>query len=98
MEVIDYFDTERKQHWLEELSRCDWGAGIFLRDLLAEDKLQKFVGNVKVLMLVEGDELISFCTYADKDDIQPTDLRPWMGWVYTYPERRGRHYVGLLFY
>ena len=31
-----------------------------------------------------------------KDDIQPTDLSPWMGFVYTFPERRGHHYAGLL--
>ena len=48
-------------------------------------------------MLVKGDELVSFCTYAEKDDIQPTELKPWMGWVYTFPQRRGHHYVEKLF-
>ena len=48
-------------------------------------------------MLVDGDELISFCTFAEKDDIQPTDLTPWVGFVYTFPEHRGHRYVGLLF-
>lgn len=33
----------------------------------------------KVLMLVNRDELISFCTYAELDDIQPTELTPWIG-------------------
>ena len=47
-------------------------------------------------MLTDGNELISFCTYAEKDDIQPTELTPWMGFVYTFPEHRGHHYVGLL--
>ena len=47
-------------------------------------------------MLTDGDELISFCTYAEKDDIQPTEFTPWMGFVYTFPEHRGHHYVGLL--
>lgn len=28
-----------------------------------------------VLLLVDGDKLISFCTFAEKDDIQPTDLK-----------------------
>ena len=49
-----------------------------------------------MLLLTDGDELISFCTYAEKDDIQPTDLTPWMGFVYTFPEHRGHRYVGLL--
>ena len=52
--------------------------------------------NSKVLLLTDGDELISFCTYAEKDDIQPTELTPWMGFVYTFPEHRGHHYVALL--
>ena len=50
-----------------------------------------------MLLLTDGDELISFCTYAQKDDIQPTELTPWMGFVYTFPDHRGHRYVGLLF-
>ena len=30
------------------------------------------------------------------DDIQPTDLTPWIGFVYTYPKYRGHRYFGLL--
>ena len=98
MKVINYFESDKQEHWLEEIGKCDWGAGQFLHDLLKQGKLQEYVGNnVRVLMLVEGDELISFCTYAEKDDIQPTDLKPWMGWVYTFPQRRGHYYVGMLF-
>ena len=40
--------------------------------------------------------MISFCTYAEKDDIQPTELTPWMGFVYTFPAHRGHRYVGKL--
>ena len=47
-------------------------------------------------MLTEGQELVSFCTLAEKDDIQPTDLTPWIGWVYTFPEYRGNRYSGEL--
>ena len=50
----------------------------------------------KVLLLTEDSKLISFCTYAGKDDIQPTELSPWVGFVYTFPEYRGHRYVGLL--
>ena len=49
------------------------------------------------MLLVDGDELISFCTLAEKDDIQPTELIPWMGFVYTFPEYRGHRYIGKLF-
>ena len=43
-------------------------------------------------MLVHEGELISYCTLADKDDIQPTELTPWIGWVYTFPPYRGHRY------
>ena len=47
-------------------------------------------------MLVNGDRLVSFCTFAPFDDIQPTEFTPWIGFVYTFPEYRGHHYVGQL--
>ena len=49
-----------------------------------------------VPMLVDGDRLIAFCTFAPKDDIQPTDLFPWIGFVYTFPAYRGHRYAGML--
>ena len=50
-----------------------------------------------VLPIIENHDLISFCTYARLDNIQPTDLTPWMGYIYTFPEHRGHHYLGYLF-
>lgn len=98
MNVINYFSSERQEHWLAEIGKCDWGAGQFLYKLLRNGELQEFIGeNARVLLLVEGDELISFCTYAEKDDIQPTELKPWIGFVYTFPQRRGQRCVGHLF-
>ncbi len=98
MQVINYYESNRQAHWLEEIKRCDWGAGAFLADLISKGTFFDAVGaESKVLLLTEGDELISFCTYAEKDDIQPTELSPWMGFVYTFPEHRGHHYVGKLF-
>lgn len=97
MRVIDYFDSDRKEHWLNEIKRSDWGAAGFLYDLLSKGTFHELTGsNSRVLLLTDGDELISFCTYAEKDDIQPTDLTPWMGFVYTFQKYRGHHYVGLL--
>lgn len=98
MQVIDYFNCDRPDHWLSQIKKSDWSAGQYLYELLKENKLKNLVGeNARVLMLIEGNELISFCTYAEKDDIQPTELTPWMGFVYTFPEYRGHHYVGCLF-
>lgn len=98
MEIIDYFNCHRQEHWLRQIEKSDWSAGKFLYELLSENKFKDAVGeNSTVLMLTDGEKLVSFCTYAEKDDIQPTDLGPWMGFVYTFPEYRGNRCVGELF-
>lgn len=98
MQVIDFFSCDRPEYWLGQIGKTDWGAGKYLYKLLRENKFEDVLGkNSKVLMLTNENELISFCTYAEKDDIQPTELTPWMGFVYTFPEYRGHHYVGYLF-
>lgn len=97
MKVIEYFSTDNKEYWLSKIKESDWGAGQFLYDLLKNHKLKLYVGeNTKVLLLVDGENLVSFCTFADKDDIQPTELTPWIGWVYTFPNYRGNRYIGKL--
>lgn len=97
MEIIEFFSTDNKEYWLSKMKECDWGAGQYLEKLLREGKLKQLVGeSTKVLMLVDGDKLVSFCTFAEKDDIQPTDLTPWIGWVYTFPDYRGKRYAGKL--
>ena len=52
--------------------------------------------STKVLMLVEGKTLISFCTLAEQDDVRDASLTPWIGFVYTFPEFRGHRYLGKL--
>lgn len=98
MQVIDYFNCDRSEYWLEQIKKSDWDAGQYLYSLLRENKFKNAVGeNSKVLMLINGDELVSFCTYSEKDDIQPTELTPWIGFVYTFPKYRGNRYIGQLF-
>lgn len=98
MQVIDYFNCDRPEYWLSQIKKSDWSAGQYLYELLSENKFKSLAGeNSKVLMLTKGDELISFCTYAEKDDIQPTSLTPWMGFVYTFPAYRGRRHIEHLF-
>ncbi|MCM1038667.1 MAG: GNAT family N-acetyltransferase [Roseburia sp.] len=97
MQVIDYENCGRPEYWLEQIKKSDWSAGQFLYELLSEKQFKKAVGETsRVMMLVNGDELVSFCTYAEKDDIQPTELTPWIGFVYTFPQYRGHHYAGRL--
>lgn len=99
MEIIEYFSSENKEHWLSEIAKSDWSAGHFLHKLLETGKLKETVGeNAEVLLLTEGENLVSFCTFADLDDIQPTELTPWVGFVYTFPAYRGNRHAGKLLY
>lgn len=97
MNVIDYFAISNKEYWLSKITESDWGAAQYLAYLLKENKFLELVGdNSRVLMLIDGNNLVSFCTLAEKDDVQPTDLTPWIGWIYTFPEYRGNHAAGTL--
>lgn len=71
--ILEYFTCENKEHWLCEIQKSDWGAGQYLYSLLKENKLKALVGaTTLVLMLADGDKLVSFCTLAPLDDVQPT--------------------------
>ena len=99
MKIIEYFTSDNQEHWLKEIRKSDWGAGQYLYTLLKEGKLKKLVGRTALVpMLIEEEtqKLVSFCTFAPLDDIQPTALSPWIGFVYTFPEYRGHHYIGRL--
>lgn len=97
MRVIEYFTSENKAHWLAEIGKCDWGAGQYLYSLLRDGKLKDTIGQTTlVLMLTEGDRLLAFCTLSPLDDVQPSELSPWIGFVYTFPEHRGQGLFGRL--
>ncbi len=97
VEMKEYFSVENKEYWLEQIKASDWGAGQFLYKLLRDNRLKEMCGEeTVVLMLVENEKLIGFCTLAQKDDIQPTNLAPWVGFVYTFPEYRGHRFSGKL--
>lgn len=36
MQVVNYFESNRQEHWLEEIKRSDWSAGAFLSDLISK--------------------------------------------------------------
>ncbi|MBO5567956.1 MAG: GNAT family N-acetyltransferase [Clostridia bacterium] len=49
-----------------------------------------------MLVLTEGNHLIAFCTYAQRDEIPADELTPWAGFVYTFPQDRGKRRIGKL--
>ena len=68
MEIIDFYAGDNKDHWLSEINKSDWRAGKYLYELLRDQKLKELCGeSTKVLLLIDGDKLISFCTYAEQD-------------------------------
>lgn len=97
MEIIHLLSSDRQEYWMERIKKCDWRAGQYLHELIRTDKLKELCGDdTQVLLLVEGDSLISFCTYANRDEIDDASLAPWVGFVYTFPEYRGKRRFGKL--
>lgn len=97
MQVVEFFSTSNQPHWIDAIASSDWSAGPFLARLLREGTFEETMGEgSKVLLLTEGDELISYCTYVRMDDIRPTELTPWIGFVYTFPAHRGHRYAGFV--
>lgn len=97
MEIIDFFASYNKGHWLSEIQKSDWSAGKYLYELLRNQKLKELCGeSTKMLLLIDDDKLLSFCTYAERDDVRVPSLTPWVGFVYTFPEYRGKRRVGKL--
>ena len=97
MDILDYERTVKPEWWLKQLEDCDWGGGRFLYSVLAEGRFHELYGDrTRLLILADGTRLASFCTYAEKDDIPDTELTPWMGFVYTHPDYRGRRLMGKL--
>ena len=97
LKIISYYESCDRAHWLGEIGKCGWRAGAFLYELLTEERFFDTVGEgSELLLLTDNDRLVSFCTFAERDEID-TNLSPWIGFVYTFPEYRGHRYAGLLF-
>ncbi len=97
MEIREFFSLEDKTYWLDQIGKSDWSAGKYLYELLRDDRLKEVCGeSTIVLMLIDGKKLVSFCTLAEQDDLEPAGLAPWIGFIYTFPEYRGHRYAGRL--
>ena len=97
LRIIEYFSCDEQSRWLNEIQKSDWSAGQYLYELLRDHRLKELCGeSTKVLMLADGEQLVSFCTYAEQDDIREPSLTPWVGFVYTFPAFRGNRYMGKL--
>ena len=97
MEIKEFYNTDNQEHWLAQIKSSDWGAGQFLYTLLSENRLKELCGeSTKVYLLTDDQNLVSFCALEELDDVRDTDLGPWIGFVYTFPQYRGHRYMGIL--
>ena len=93
MEIFDYFSTEQRS-WIDKIRVCDWGAAKFLAELLEQNRFHEVLGNGSLFIMADGDKLVSFCTLTSRDCIKDDDLFPWIGFVFTSPDYRGKRYSG----
>ena len=97
MKVIDYFECNNRGYWLEQIAKTDWRSGKYLYELLKSNSFHKKVGiGAKVLLLVDDDCLLAFCTILEKKYDIDLSIGPWIGFVYTFPEYSGKRYSSLL--
>lgn len=97
MEIKDFSELQNQNYWLSKIKAADWRAAKYLAELLENGQFNTHCGKSSKLFLLTADtDLISFCTYAEKDEIPDTDLTPWIGFVYTFPQFRGKHRIGKL--
>jgi len=97
MDILDLERTVNPDWWLRQMEQCDWTAGRFLHTMITGGTFHERCGrSARVLALADGSRLVSFCVYAEKDNIPDTDLTPWLGFVYTNPDYRGRRLMGKL--
>lgn len=96
MEIIDYFKSDNPDHWLAEIKKSDWGAAPALARFIEEKSFYENLGKGTLLLLADGDRLVSFMTFTERDCIDDDALTPWIGFVHTFPEYRGRRCAGTL--
>ena len=97
MEILSYYTAADPEYWLEQIGKSDWRAARYLHGILKEGRFRDQYGLPSdILLLADGNRLASFCTLAEKDEIPDTELTPWIGFVYTFPDYRGQRLAGKL--
>lgn len=98
-QINDYFQLtiSEQKFWLPKIGESDWRAGKYLFQLLSDGQFKKHCGETSTLfLLTQGDNLISFCSFTERDDIPDTELTPWIGFVFTFPAFRGKRHIARL--
>ena len=97
MKILEYFEAQDPEHWLQEIKGCSWGAAKFLAKLLEEGRFHALLGSDgKLFLLTHGQALVSFATLTAQDCVDDKTMTPWIGFVHTAPEYRGSRRAGLV--
>ena len=97
VEIIEYFDSDNKDNWIRQIERGSWEAAKYLGRLLRENTLRDLCGpSTRLFMITENEKLYSFCTLAEQDEINAPEMSPWIGFIFTFPDYRGKHYMTML--
>ena len=93
MEIVNYFEQDKKVELLAQIEACDWGAARFLGELLRNGTFLDMLGGWGDLyLLMDGEKLVAFGTLTGQDAIRDESMTPWIGFVFTQPEYRGHRY------
>ena len=99
LQIKDYYqlDSQEQKYWLAKTGESDWRAGKYLFQLLSDNEFKNLCGQKStVFLLTQNKDLLSFCTFAEHDDIPDTELTPWIGFVFTFPAFRGKRHIAKL--
>ncbi len=73
---------------LSYLLNCDWEAAHLLAKFHSKNEF--FKEDDKTYFLMDGENVISFLTLAHQDCVADESMRPWIGFVYTDKDYRGK--------
>ena len=97
MQILECRNPAEAVPWLPQIAASDWSAGQYLHQLLEGGGFHQLLGDkARLLLLTDSGRLMSFCTYAGRDEIPAPELTPWIGFVYTFPQYRGKRRIGKL--
>ena len=95
MKIINFFEEKNQETLIKKIEQCDWTAAKFLASLLEKGTFNETLGGWgQLLMLMDGEDLVSFATLAGQDAVRDEALTPWIGFVFTQPQYRGHRYAG----
>ena len=67
---------------------CSWKAGPYLADRM---KVNSFKGWERVVVAVENENIVGYCTFSEKDELsEEYDYSPFIGFVFVDERHRGK--------